>query len=103
MASEFSATRWVLGVDVGGTFTDIDALGDSGEIEATKTPTTRDQSDGVINAIAKLAGRLATDTQSFLGATSLIVHGTTVATNTLLEYSGAEVGLITTEGFRDEI
>ena len=100
MASE---TTWVLGIDVGGTFTDILALGADGEIEAAKTPSTADQSEGVIESIAKVAARRGTPLEDFLKATPLIVHGTTVATNVLLQYTGAKVGLITTAGFRDEI
>ena len=98
-----SGTGWCIGVDVGGTFTDIVALGDDGEIEAAKAPSTADQSDGVMSAIAKVAERRGTDIAGFLAATRLIVHGTTVATNALLEYKGAKVGLVTTAGFRDEI
>ena len=96
-------TSWVLGIDVGGTFTDIVALGDAGEIEAAKVPSTPDQSDGVMSAITKVAGRHGAGGAEFLAATRLIVHGTTVATNALLEYKGAKVGLVTTAGFRDEI
>ena len=98
-----SRTSWVLGIDVGGTFTDIVALGDAGEIEAAKAPSTADQSDGVISAIAKVAERRDAGLADLLAATRLVVHGTTVATNALLEYKGAKVGLITTAGFRDEI
>ena len=100
---EAGQTAWVLGIDVGGTFTDIVALGDAGEIEAAKAPSTADQSDGVMSAIAKVAERRGTDLTGFLAATKLVVHGTTVATNALLEYKGARVGLVTTAGFRDEI
>ena len=100
---ERTPASWVLGIDVGGTFTDIVALGDAGEIEAAKVPSTADQSDGVMSAIAKVAGRRGCGLTDFLTATRLVVHGTTVATNALLEYTGARVGLITTAGFRDEI
>ena len=100
---ERTPASWVLGIDVGGTFTDIVALGDAGEIEAAKVPSTADQSDGVMSAIAKVAGRRGCGLTDFLAATRLVVHGTTVATNALLEYKGARVGLITTAGFRDEI
>ena len=100
---ERTPASWVLGIDVGGTFTDIVALGDAGEIEAAKVPTTADQSDGVMSAIAKVAERRGCCLADFLAATRLVVHGTTVATNALLEYKGAKVGLVTTAGFRDEI
>lgn len=96
-------TSWMLGIDVGGTFTDLVALDGKGGLHSTKTPSTPDPSIGVMNGIAKIAGMLGEETGHFLSRCSLIVHGTTVATNTLLEYSGAKVGLLTTEGFRDEI
>jgi len=103
MNQEINTSNWVLGVDVGGTFTDLVATADHGKLISAKTPTTPDQSDGVINGIKKIAGLLEMSFESFLNHCSLIVHGTTVATNTLLEYNGAKVGLLTTEGFRDEI
>lgn len=96
-------TNWVLGVDIGGTFTDLVATTPTGELVSTKTPSTPDQSEGVINGIQKIAELTNQSLEDFLSNCSLIVHGTTVATNTLLEYSGAKVGLLTTEGFRDEI
>ncbi|MEL0304834.1 MAG: hydantoinase/oxoprolinase family protein [Rhodobiaceae bacterium] len=85
----------VIGVDVGGTFTDILALDEAtGEVRVAKVPSTRgDQSAGFLNGI-----QAATDD---LGAVSTIIHGTTVATNALLERKGAKAGIITTAGFRD--
>ncbi|MGH3146686.1 MAG: hydantoinase/oxoprolinase N-terminal domain-containing protein, partial [Rubrobacter sp.] len=82
-----------LGVDVGGTFTDLVALSE-GELVTVKVPSTpRDQSAGVMNAI-DVSG---VDT----GAPSALAHGMTVATNALLERRGARTALVTTEGFRD--
>ena len=85
----------VIGVDVGGTFTDILALDEAtGEVRVAKVPSTRgDQSAGFLSGI-----QAATDE---LGAVSTIIHGTTVATNALLERKGAKAGIITTAGFRD--
>ena len=85
----------VIGVDVGGTFTDILALDETtGEVRVAKVPSTRgDQSPGFLSGI-----QAATDD---LGAVSTIIHGTTVATNALLERKGAKAGIITTAGFRD--
>jgi N-methylhydantoinase A len=88
-----------LGVDVGGTFTDL-LLFDvtSGAFWRHKTPSTpHDSSEGIlngVNAICATAGVGAKDIEYFL-------HGTTVATNAVLEGKGARVGLITTEGYRD--
>ena len=85
----------VIGVDVGGTFTDILALDENtGEVSVAKVPSTRgDQSAGFLSGI-----KAATDE---LDAVSTIIHGTTVATNALLERKGAKAGIITTAGFRD--
>lgn len=94
---------WVLGIDVGGTFTDLVAMSNDGKIISTKTPSTIDQSEGVIHGIEKIATLLGKSFSELLVACPLIMHGTTVATNTLLQYNGAKVGLLTTEGFRDEI
>ena len=92
-----------IGIDVGGTFTDLVAMdeGDSSPV-AFKTPTTpTDPSDGVLNGIAGLASSLGMGARELLNKAEVIIHGTTVATNTLVERKGAKVGLITTEGFRD--
>ena len=92
-----------IGIDVGGTFTDLVAMdeGDSAPV-AFKTPTTpADPSDGVLDGIAGLAAALGLDARELLEEAQVIIHGTTVATNTLVERKGATVGLITTEGFRD--
>ena len=88
-----------LGVDVGGTFTDLalyDAEND--RLEFAKTPSTpSDQTLGVTNGIRQLVSRL----QVRPGEIAFFIHGTTVAINTLLERKGARTGLITTSGFRD--
>jgi N-methylhydantoinase A len=82
-----------LGIDVGGTFTDLVALGD-GRVLTAKVPSTpRDQSEGVMNAIE------ASEVEA--SAVVALAHGMTVATNALLERRGARTALVTTEGFRD--
>ena len=92
-----------IGIDVGGTFTDLVAMDEGGSAPvAFKTPTTpADPSDGVLNGIFGLASAMGMDTRGLLEKAQVIIHGTTVATNTLVEKKGAKVGLITTEGFRD--
>lgn len=87
-----------LGVDVGGTFTDLLLFNqDSGAFWRHKTPSTpHDSSEGILNgvtAICEEAGVAAADIEYLL-------HGTTVATNAVLEGKGARVGLVTTEGYR---
>src|SRR3954447_13932861 len=86
---------WQIGVDVGGTFTDLLALDPSGGVfRVAKVPSTpEDQSVGFIAGLAGLETNLA--------AVAALVHGTTVATNAVLERKGARCGLITTSGFRD--
>src|ERR687895_488606 len=86
-----SETR--LGVDVGGTFTDLVALSDGTLITAKVPSTPQDQSVGVMNAVD--ASEVEAD------AVTALAHGMTVATNALLERRGARMALVTTEGFRD--
>ncbi len=85
----------VIGVDVGGTFTDVFLLDeDAGRITTAKVPSTPDdQSKGFIEGIAQEV--------SDFSAIRSVVHGTTVGTNALLERKGARTGIITTAGFRD--
>jgi N-methylhydantoinase A len=97
-------TAYTLGIDVGGTFTDLVCADASGQIETEKVlSTAENQALGVLSGIEKLAGKYGTSGPEFLQQISVIVHGTTVATNTMLEYNGANTGLITTAGFRDII
>ncbi|MCP5152601.1 MAG: hydantoinase/oxoprolinase family protein [Ectothiorhodospiraceae bacterium] len=97
-------SRYRIGIDVGGTFTDLVAVDDDGRITATKALSTpADQSIGVLDGLDRLSESLGLDRAALLAATDRIVHGTTVATNALLEGKGARVGLLTTEGHRDII
>ncbi|MEL7207682.1 MAG: hydantoinase/oxoprolinase N-terminal domain-containing protein, partial [Actinomycetota bacterium] len=83
-----------IGIDVGGTFTDVVAADGDGGVTVAKVPSTRGrEADGFEAGVAALAPDPA--------VLSAIVHGTTVATNALLERGGARTGLITTEGFGD--
>ncbi len=87
--------RTMVGVDVGGTFTDVFVLDEAtGAARVAKVPTTRpDQSRGFLDGI----GAQVDD----LGSVASVVHGTTAGTNALLERKGARIGIITTAGFRD--
>lgn len=90
--------QWRVGVDIGGTFTDFVAIGDDGKVVRKKVPSTPDDySQGILNAITLAAA----DDGLERGQVAEIVHGTTVATNAILELKGAETGLLTTAGFRD--
>lgn len=86
----------VLGIDIGGTFTDFVLLDGSGRLEVEKVPSTE---DAPYASISEGLRRLQIEPERL----SQISYGTTIATNTLLERSGARTGLITTEGFRDVI
>ena len=93
-----------IGIDVGGTFTDLIYLGSDGSIVMDKTPSTLDdQSRGVMTGLGQLADRAGVDLATFCREVDLIVHGTTTADNTMIETDGAQVGLLVTEGHRDEI
>lgn len=93
-----------IGIDVGGTFTDLVAVDESGRTTFAKSPSTpQDQSIGVMTGLEELARRLGLSRAEMLGRTQRLVHGTTVATNALLERKGARVALLTTEGHRDII
>jgi len=93
-----------IGIDVGGTFTDFVLVRPDGTLRLSKSPTTpRDQSQGVLAGIEQLARGEQLSLGELLEDTSVVVHGTTTADNTLIEMSGAVTGLITTGGHRDEI
>ena len=91
-----------IGIDVGGTFTDLVAIDASGRtVFAKSLSTPQDQSIGVMAGLEELARRLNLSRTEMLAQTQRLVHGTTVATNALLERKGAKVALLTTEGHRD--
>ena len=83
-----------VGVEVGGTFTDLVAIGDDGRLQVTKVPSTPARPDeGALNAIDS-AGLDLSQVED-------LVHGSTVATNAILERKGARVLMVVTEGTRD--
>ncbi len=91
-----------IGIDVGGTFTDFVVAGETGQPRFFKTASTPDDpSIGVMAGLQDAADAYGLSLDKFLGDTDLVIHGSTVATNTLVERKGAQVGLITTDGFRD--
>src|ERR1700704_2396658 len=88
-----------LGVDVGGTFTDLIYVDDeAGTVLVHKIPTTpEDPSEGTVRGIQELTGQAG----EAAAALDQVFHGTTIATNIVIEHNGATVGMITTEGYRD--
>ena len=94
--------RYRIGVDVGGTFTDVISVDGDGQVAFAKAASTpADQSAGVLEALSRLAETHGAPLSDLLHRTDSIVHGMTVATNALVERKGAKVGLLTTEGHRD--
>ena len=86
---------FTIGVDVGGTYTDLVATDETGRTVFAKSPSTpADQSLGVMAGLEELARRLNVTRAEMLAATDRLVHGTTVATNALLERKGAKVALL---------
>ncbi|MBV8522786.1 MAG: hydantoinase/oxoprolinase family protein [Acetobacteraceae bacterium] len=95
---------WAVGIDVGGTYTDVVLAAPDGRVTVAKAATTpRDQSEGVMEGIRLAAEAVGRSVSSLLADTRRIVHGTTVATNALLERKTARVGLLITEGHRDVV
>lgn len=93
-----------VGVDVGGTFTDLVMVDSRGVVRALKSPSVpSNPTEGVLAAVALAAKTLELSVADFLAQTELFVHGSTVATNTLLEKKGGKIGLLTTDGFRDSL
>jgi N-methylhydantoinase A len=94
--------QYIIGVDTGGTFTDVVVLGDSGEVWTAKASTTPDDfSRGVMDAVGEAATAVGIETSELLGHTTLFKHGSTVATNALITHNGCKVGFITSKGFED--
>ena len=95
---------YVIGIDIGGTFTDAFVADEQGRVAGTKTPSTPpDFSQGFLTVLDELAGTLGTDTGSLLADTHYIVHGTTSTLNALVTGDVATVGFLTTRGHADSI
>ncbi|HYM92184.1 MAG TPA: hydantoinase/oxoprolinase family protein [bacterium] len=91
-----------IGIDVGGTFTDLVSVDDNGRVALAKSASTPDDpSRGIMDGLGLLAREVGRDLGALLAETDRLVHGTTVATNALVERKGARVGMLTTEGHRD--
>lgn len=97
--------QFIVGVDVGGTFTDASAIRiEDGASFSAKVPTTpSDLLIGLLDALDGLAAEAALPTHDLLRGTVKFAHGTTQTSNVMFTWSGSKAGLITTEGFRDEL
>ena len=97
-------SSYLCGLDIGGTFTDCVLMDESGQITIAKAPSTpANFADGVIEAISRAATKIGMDVPQLLDSISVLAHGTTVGTNTIIQRRGAKVGLITTKGHNDVI
>ena len=89
----FATSGWRIGVDIGGTFTDLVAIAPNGSISVFKVPSVpADPASGVLAALDAAATAIALPISNLLSRTVLFAHGSTIATNTLLEGRGARVG-----------
>ncbi len=103
-ASARKQDGYIVGIDTGGTFTDIVVLHPDGKVTINKAATTpREFSQGVLDAVEAAAGTLGVPSSDLLAGVAMFKHGTTVATNALINRRGARVGLIATRGFEDTI
>ena len=96
--------KYNVGIDIGGTFTDLICVSSEGKTIVHKTLSTpQDSSIGFLNGIREVAEMAGQPFEEFVSSIDTIVHGTTVATNALLTLKGAKTALITTKGFRDAL
>lgn len=92
------------GVDTGGTFTDCVVMDERGQITLAKSPSTpHDFSQGFFHTLEVAAEKLGLTLAQFMRQTRLVLHGTTVGTNAIVQLKGAKTGLITTRGHGDAL
>src|SRR3954463_8211641 len=95
---------YLVGIDIGGTFTDCAIVDGAGKLLTTKVPSTPpDFARGMMDALGAGADALGITLDRFCGEIAFLSHGTTVGTNTIIQKRGAKVGLITTKGHEDAI
>ena len=93
-----------IGIDIGGTFTDFTVVDDNGAVTLWKEDSTPDNPvQAIERGIAAVANVLDCEITEFLQSVDLFVHGSTIATNAVIQRSGPRIGLLCTEGFRDII
>ena len=96
--------RYVVGVDIGGTFTDFSVIDGRGRTTLWKEASTpREPADAVRQGLQSLAHAQGLELHDFLSQIDLFVHGSTIATNTVIQRNGPKTALLCTEGFRDVI
>jgi len=93
-----------IGVDIGGTFTDISVVTEDGGVRLWKEDSTKDRpEDAIQRGLSSIAAAMGRDLDDFLADAELLVHGSTIGTNTVIERDGPTVGLLCTAGFRDTL
>src|SRR2546423_7230629 len=95
---------YLVGIDIGGTFTDCAIVDRMGKLLTTKVPSTpADFARGMMDALGAGADKLGLSLDDFCRDIAFLSHGTTVGTNTIIQKKGARVGLLTTKGHEDAI
>src|SRR6478735_2787708 len=93
---------YICGIDVGGTFTDCVVVDDDGNVTVAKSSSTPgDFAQGMLDALAVAAERLGVSEEEFLPQVSALFHGTTVATNAMVERKGVDSAMVMTAGHGD--
>jgi N-methylhydantoinase A len=101
---ELVLASYLVGIDIGGTFTDCVVVDDQGKVLSIKTPSTPDDfARGMMRALEESAKVLGISLRDFCERIAFLSHGTTVGTNTIIQKKGAKIGLITTKGHQDAI
>ncbi|HLI27490.1 MAG TPA: hydantoinase/oxoprolinase family protein, partial [Chloroflexota bacterium] len=96
--------QFAVGTDIGGTFTDMVVVDQAGDVRVFKTPTTpQDRSRGVLDGFQLAAAEYGLSLEEFCRRVVYFAHGTTAATNALIERKGVRTGLLTTRGFGDTL
>jgi N-methylhydantoinase A len=97
-------SKYLVGIDVGGTFTDLIFVSGSGQVDLVKVASDPvNLVDSIMTGIKTLATRHSIEHEELISDVDRLVHGSTVAANALLERNGARMGFLTTEGFRDTL
>src|SRR4051794_39326279 len=96
--------KFRIGIDVGGTFTDFVVIDDTDQVRLWKEESSRvDPLAPIEKGLHALAAEFGRSIEDFMSSTELLVHGTTIATNTVIERDGPKMGLLCTKGFRDAL
>jgi N-methylhydantoinase A len=102
--TEASMAKYIIGVDTGGTYTDVCVIDETGKVSIGKAPTTPQKLvDGVMDALEDAARGRGISRKELLRNTTSFCQGTTIGTNALINRQGVKTGMITTKGFEDTI